>query len=173
MTHVIGLDLSLTSTGVASSLGWTDRIRPGDLRGLERLRYITRTIGDYARTGRYRLAVLEGPSYGSRYGSPHERGGLWWMVYDLLDRREIPVAVAPPASLKLWATGSGAASKTAVLDAMRLRYPHAEITTSDEADALALAEMGAAWTQQAEVTGHQRRALNGVNWPATVAEVAA
>lgn len=165
-SRVLGLDLSLTSTGVASDLGWTDRIRPGDLRGLERLRYITRTIGDYARTGRYRLAVLEGPSYGSRYGSPHERGGLWWMVYDLLDRHEIPVAVAPPTCLKLWATGSGAASKTAVLDSMLRRYPHAEITTSDEADALALAEMGAAWRQAWCLTNAaQRRALDGVAWP--------
>lgn len=165
MTHVIGLDLSLTSTGVASSLGWTDRIRPKHLRGLDRLRYILNHLRTY--THGCPLAVVEGPSYNHKGLRQHEElVALRWMVYDLLDRHDVPVAIAPPASVKLWATGKGNAGKTAVMAAMRDRYPDTAIASSDEADALALAEMGAAWTQGIAVTADQRRALNGVNWPA-------
>jgi len=169
--RALGLDLSLTSTGVASSLGWCARIRsagPGSpnrhMKGLERLRYIVAKVRSLL--GEYDLVVIEGPSYGSRHGSAHERGGLWWMVRDAVEAARIPVAVAPPSSVKLWAAGHGHATKQQVIDAMCDRYPNAVIRSSDEADALALAHLGAAWL--VEEVGHtdaQRRAMSGVDWP--------
>jgi crossover junction endodeoxyribonuclease RuvC len=133
------------------------------MRGLERLRWITARIRDLATE--YDLAVIEGPSFGSKYGSPHERGGLWWMVRDVVDGAGIPVAVAPPSSVKLWATGSGGASKDAVKAAMRARYPHVRIRNSDEADALAMADLGAAWLADGPLSDIQQRAVKGVAWP--------
>ncbi|GAB3693452.1 hypothetical protein [Nocardiopsis oceani] len=169
--RALGADLSLTSTGVASSLGWCTRIRPDapgspdrTMKGLDRLRYIVAKVGSLL--GEYDLVVIEGPSYGSRHGSAHERGGLWWMVRDAVEAARIPVAVASPSSVKLWAAGHGHASKQDVIDAMCDRYPNAVIRSNDEADALALASLGAAWlAEEPGATDAQRRALSGVDWP--------
>lgn len=172
--RTLGLDLSLTSTGVASSLGWCTRIRPGgptspnkNMCGLERLRYIVARVKALAVD--YDLAVLEGPSYNSKGGKEHERGGLWWMVRDIVDRAGIPVAVVPPSTLKLFATGSGKASKADMKDAAKGRFSMADIRSSDEADALHLADMGAAWLNwmTVDLSPTQQRAMRGVPWPAS------
>src|SRR5699024_12665212 len=112
------------------------------------------------------VVVIEGPSYGSRHGSADGRGGLWWLVRDAVAAARLRVAVAPPSSVKLWAAGHGHAAQQQVIDAMCDRYPNAVIRSSDEADALALAHLGAAWL--VEEVGHtdaQRRAMSGVDWP--------
>lgn len=171
--RALGLDLSLTSTGVASSLGWCTRIRPGgpgspnrNMCGVERLRYIVGKVKALAVD--YDLAVIEGPSYGSKGGKEHERGGLWWMVRDIVDRAGIPVAVVPPTTLKLYATGSGKAKKTDMITAAVTRYPLADVRTDDEADALHLADMGAAWLDvRLGLSDTQVRAMRGVPWPAS------
>ncbi|MFY7069611.1 hypothetical protein ACOQFV_27450 [Nocardiopsis changdeensis] len=166
---VLGLDLSLTSTGVASSLGWAERIRPRQLRGLERLRYIRERITGYARP--YSLAVLEGPAYGRATQAGHdEMAALRWMVRDDLDRLGVPVAIIPPSTLKLWATGRGNADKVSMTKAMSARFPDVEITSSDEADALALADMGNAWATAAPLTPAQGRAVQGATWPEVITQ---
>lgn len=166
--RVLGLDLSLTSTGIASSAGWCDRIRPRGLRGLERLRHIVAEVRSHA--GGYQLAVIEGPAYSRAGQAGHdELAALRWMTRDLLDRMDVPVAVAPPACLKLWATGRGNATKLCVRDAMAAVYPAAAIASSDEADALALASMGAAWWSRASLADPQQRSLLGTAWPEVTA----
>lgn len=62
------------------------------------------------------------------------------IVAALLDR-DIPVAVISPTARAKYATGSGAARKTAVLEAAQRRYG-ALLESDDEADALILRAMG-------------------------------
>lgn len=174
-TRVIGFDPSLTSSGVASNLGWTDTIRPKKIRGLERLRNIIDAVRSY--TSGCDLVVMEGPSYGhSGFRQHEELVALRWMVRDLLDRKGIPVAIVPPSSLKLWATGKGNASKDDVAEAMDEQHPGRTPgflagKRHDEADALALAEMGAGWIDQWDLSPERQRSVDGVSWP-QVLEVA-
>lgn len=146
---VVGLDLSLTSTGLALIVDGTAQV----------VRHTTVTAGDTVARRHGRLAaiadmarqwatgsdlvVLEGPSYGSTTGHQHDRAGLWWLVVHRLLAAELPLAVVPPTARARYATGKGNASKDAVLVAVVRRYPQVDVTGNDEADALVLAAMGA------------------------------
>ena len=163
---VLGLDLSLTCTGLAGD-GWTDTIRPGDRRGADRLMWIRDTLTDRW-LANVDLAVVEGPSYGSaaRQSGHHERAGLWWLVRCALASRGVPTAVVAPACLKRYATGKGNAGKDRmVLEAAR-RFSWFE-GTEDEADALWLAAAGTDHLGHPYVTmpAHNRDALEKVEWP--------
>jgi hypothetical protein len=107
---VVGLDLSLTSTGVSIADGNGDRTtthRTAKLTGTKRLRSIVDNVILTCFEESPALVCIEGPSYGSKGGHEHERGGLWWMVAEALDFRSYPYAVIPPATLKKYATGQG------------------------------------------------------------------
>lgn len=164
----LGLDLSLTSTGVASPLGWADRIRPRT-RGLDRLRTIVSQVRAYADGDQYALAAIEGPAYSRAGQAGHdELSALRWMVRDTLDRAGLPIAVIPPSTLKLWATGNGRATKGDMATAMDARHPGMGLLSGqryDEADALALADMGTAWLNHWLLSPVQQRAMAGVAWP--------
>lgn len=168
---VIGLDLSLVSTGVAGN-GWADRIRPGDLRDIERLNYIEAAVLEHI-SNRDDLIVIEGPSYNSgtkvRQQGQHERAGLWWIIKRALARRNLPIAVAAPKARAKYATGNGNSDKDEVLAAAIRRFPGVNITKNDEADAYWLCAMGH------DLLGHpladmpkvNREALAKVAMPAT------
>jgi crossover junction endodeoxyribonuclease RuvC len=149
---VIGLDLSLTSTGVAVATqdgAVTDRITSKPVPNAtledrdERLWGIRARVLDHASGAD--LIVVEGPSYGSTTGHQHDRAGLWWLVVDALLRRGQRIVEVPPSSRMKYATGRGNASKDDVLSAVIRRYPHIDVNGNDEADALILAAMGARW----------------------------
>lgn len=172
--HVIGLDLSLTTTGIAGR-DWTRLLKPpatiAAAGGLTRLRWITEAVRDHIATvPAGTLVAVEGPSYGSAAGQQghHERAGLWWMVYDAVDRDHWPIAVIPPASLKRYATGKGNASKDAVLLAAAKRFPWFG-GDNNQADALWLAAMAADHLGHpiATMPATHRAALDGVTWPET------
>ena len=183
---VVGLDLSLSSTGVAilgdgehriltlGSKPAGDRLRDRRRRLRDRRRRLsslTDDIWDATETlGHPALVVVEGPSYGSRTGSQHDRSGLWWLVVDMLsDVDTAPEVVeVPPACRTRYATGKGNADKDAVLAAAVRRYPWADVTGNDTADALILAAMGR------RALGHpvddplpktHLAAMAGVHWP--------
>lgn len=140
--NVIGIDLSLTSTGVASSLGWVDRIKPKST-GLTRMREINVAISQYI-TASTSLVVIEAPAF-SRGAQPgqHERAGLWWMVVEAIDRRGIPWMSVSPTAVKKYATGKGNAPKDEVLAAAIRKFPKIGVVGNDESDALWLAAIGA------------------------------
>jgi hypothetical protein len=94
---VIGLDLSLRSTGLAGP-DWTDAIRTGTtLTGPARIAYLRREIRDRVKAAD--LAVVEGPSHGSALQQGHhEMAGLWWAVVCDLYTAGIPYAVVPPTA---------------------------------------------------------------------------
>jgi Holliday junction resolvasome RuvABC endonuclease subunit len=173
--RVIGLDLSLTCTGVAG-IGWTETIKPpAKLRGPERLDHIMTGVHEFTRNAD--LVVVEGPSYGNqgqqRQSGHHERAGLWWLVAHALWRWEVPYAVASPASRAKYATGRGNAAKADVIREVTRRFPWF-VGGEDEADAAVLAAMGAdhLGVPMATMPATHRAALDAVKWPDLLVAVA-
>ena len=166
--RVIGLDLSLASTGVASNLGWVGRILSKPDTGVGhfgRLRYIRSQVLDYVRGTD--LVMVEGLAHGSLTGQHLTRAGMWHMVMDAVDAAGIPWAQVSPAQVKQYATGKGNASKDLVLASVIRRFPAVEVSGNDEADALVLAAMGADHLGRpiVEMPVLQRKALRKVVWP--------
>lgn len=158
MTQIIGLDLSLTSTGVAvvnhsPTFGTTAAVDSIQSKGKAtatltdrstRLRGLVGKITDHARNAD--LIVIEGPSFGqARQGGQHDRAGLWWLTVARLTGLGLTVVEVAPATRAKYATGKGNAGKDAVLAAVVRRYADVDVTGNDEADALVLAAMGARW----------------------------
>jgi crossover junction endodeoxyribonuclease RuvC len=170
--RVIGLDLSLTSTGIASNLGWVERFRPHSsvtwVSPFTRARLIRATVLDYARHAD--IVVVEGLSVGSTTGRHLDRAGMWHIVMEAVDGDCVPWTQVPPATLKRYATGRGNAGKDEVLAAVIRRFPDVPVAGNDEADALVLAAMGADHLGHPMVAMPQahRAALAGVVWPEMV-----
>jgi Holliday junction resolvasome RuvABC endonuclease subunit len=170
---VVGLDLSLTCTGVAGA-DWTDHIRT-KLRGDARLGYLEAQVASFIKAAN--LVVMEGPSYGHANLAGHEDlAGLRVLVRRYCWRNSIPYAVMPPASLKLYASGRGNATKGEVRSAVADRYGiHTEgAGRYDEADALTAAAAGLDWLGYplAPVPERNARALDGCQWPTHTPAVA-
>ncbi|RCV51187.1 hypothetical protein [Marinitenerispora sediminis] len=169
-TRVIGLDLSLTSTGVASSLGWTERVKsqPGSGDVFGRLRSIRARVLDFAKGAD--LVVVEALAISRQTGQHLTRAGLWHLVMEAVDSTGVPWAAVTPTSLKKYATGKGNAGKDEVLLAAARRFPDWEVSGNDEADALVLAAMGADWLGEpiAPMPATHRAALAKVTWPEVV-----
>ncbi|MET8864641.1 hypothetical protein ABZW11_17025 [Nonomuraea sp. NPDC004580] len=174
--RVVGLDISLTGTGIACSAGWCDAIGlPGITSlplarrdaALDQLAYdITQHIGPT--TG---LVVIEAPAYSRSGGGAHERSGLWWRVVHRLLRWDIPVVEVNPGHRSTYATGKGNASKTAVVDAVARRWPAWQTHGDDNAaDAVVLMAMGldALGHPLVDLPKAQRDALTKITWPEVV-----
>lgn len=148
---IVGLDLSLTSTGIAV-------IGPP---GIQVADVVSKATGDTidARSARLRrvagkihewcihsapdpLIVIEQPAYSRQTGHMHDRSGLWWLTVARLTGIGVGVVEVSPTVVKKYATGKGGASKDAVLAAVIRRYPAVEVANNNQADALVLAAMG-------------------------------
>ncbi|MFC1415407.1 hypothetical protein [Streptacidiphilus cavernicola] len=178
---VIGLDLSLTSTGVARGVESAVALRPGQRRGQERLGWLLGELREHVRDAD--LVVVEGPAYaaGAQAGH-HEMGGLWYLVtHSLLWQRKIPYAVVAPDQRTVYACGTArpardepkerraAVAKGMVRTAVVGRYG-VECEGAgryDKADAVILAAMGLDWLGYAPAALPQvyARALENVAWP--------
>lgn len=152
---VLGIDLSLTCTGLAIAragrIEWTGTVRTVGKRADDldhrnmRLRDIRRLIEGAVLRYEPVLTVIEAPSFGSVHGSSHDRSGLWWMVVDMLYLRSVPVAQVAPMQRAKYGTGKGNSDKKKVHAAVQANYGTADlpIKTNDEGDAVLLAAMGA------------------------------
>ncbi|MFE9853596.1 hypothetical protein ACFYPN_33095 [Streptomyces sp. NPDC005576] len=166
-TLVIGLDLSLTCTGVAGE-GWTDYIRPKTLRGHPRLNLIVDEVTSFIKKAD--LVVIEGPSFGGGVAHRHEDlAGLRVMVRHACWRRSIPYAVVPPSCRALYAAGKGSASKGEVRDGIAHRYgvDLDGVGRYDMADAYTLLAMGLHHLGMplADVPEKNATGLAGCQWP--------
>lgn len=180
--YVVGLDLSLTATGLAefrldSGLLLVETFgtkgHKGDTfaqRGA-RLTKMADFILDWTCTPGMdpTLVVVEGPSYGSVFGSQHDRSGLWWLVVSVLMDEGIDVLVVSPRSRAKYATGSGNAKKDVVLAHVIERYAdmtdECRIANDNEADAVTLAAMGARYLGfpiEEELPAENLSAMDGV-----------
>lgn len=174
--RVIGLDLSLTATGVAIIEDDTITVRTitsnptGDSVDdrVRRLDKIERAVME-CMTGASEidLIVIEGPSFGQmRQSGEHVRAGLWWRIVSICTDTA-PVVEVPPATLKKYATGKGNAAKDAVLLATARRFPDVDLRDNNQADALWLAAMGARHLEQPvdDVPQLNQTAMAAVRWP--------
>jgi len=181
--NIIGLDLSLTSTGLAEVHDWSlanvHRLKTKGHRGMTvaetsaRIAWLVDEIDAWVDGDDVDLAVIEAPSFGSKFGNPHERGGLWWSVAQRLVGREIPVATVSPQGRAKYATGKGNSKKDVVEAAVRSAYTDVAWPTGkcdDIADAVILAAMGARhlgepidpWVDSLPA---QLAAMDGASWP--------
>ena len=115
MNVIIGIDPSLTGTGVAAAEGLhTITSKPGPNPSLvsrsARLNAIVRAIDD--RTMTVDLVVIEAPSLAQKsQAGTLDRNGLWWLIVDRLHTKGIAVVEVTPSTLKKFATGKGNATK--------------------------------------------------------------
>ena len=166
--HVVGVDLSLTATGMAWPDGWTmthgkaglstiadPATRVHALKDLVTeltLRIVGRT---YMGSGLPALVIMEGLiKRGGSAGISTEKAYVWWRLVEALNDAGLPVMEASVSTGKLYLTGHGDANKREMVDAVRKHFPEWEIRktgakgqplkTDDEnkADAVAFMALG-------------------------------
>jgi hypothetical protein len=176
---VVGLDTSLTSTGIAGA-DWAEALRPTKLTGHARLAWLLEEVTDRVKMAD--LALIEGPAYAQQLQpGHHERAGLWWQVTQMLWKRGIPYAVVNPHLRTIYATGRANPAQGHPKQ-QRARIAKGMVHTFvveqlgifcegvgkyDAADAAVLAAIGLDWLGYPTVAlpDAQRRALDSVQWP--------
>lgn len=119
MTTIVGLDLSLTSTGIA--LDERTEAISCSLKGVERLRYIAREVMLRVMPTKDPVVCIEGYSFGSRNSQAHAIGELGGVVRFHLYELDIPFVEIPPTCRAKFATGKGNAGKNEVVSAISAR----------------------------------------------------
>lgn len=137
--RVVGLDLSLKRTGVATAAGSDSLTPPDGLKGLARLRWIRAAVLGWARDAD--LIVVERVTYSTIGQYAKENAGLWYVVMVAIDARQIRWIDVVSNTRAKYATGNGRADKDAVLKAAIRRLP-IEVENNDEADAAWLCALG-------------------------------
>lgn len=176
---IIGLDLSLTATGVAiidngavtvttvGSKGAADASLVERLRRLDQLEARIVDAIEASEGPLPDLIVIEQPAFSRTTGHHHDRSGLWWRIVGVAQDFYSDVVEVTPGGLKKYVTGKGNASKDEVLLAVARRFPSVEVANNNEADALVLAAMGADHLGSSLVAmpATHRAALDAVRWP--------
>lgn len=165
--RLMGLDLSLTSTGVSID-GVTSVIRP-KTRGAERLSDVTKSVLHLCLEKQITCVLIEGYSFASRSGQAFSIGELGGCIRMALFENSIPVVEIPPTCRAKFATGRGNASKGEVISAISAKTGiiFSGASGNDECDAWVLERMGMVrlgidsywgWTKE------QVSALDKVDW---------
>lgn len=164
---IVGIDLSLTGTGLASIVdGVPDThvvVSKGEkaddlMQRFDRQSTISNEILDFTLGRSHQHQVFEDRAdlvvieslfnSGTFAGSLIDRAGLWWRIVGSLLVWDVPVVHATPGQGKMFLTGAGNADKGAMAMYASKVWPDWEPSTrknaNDEADALALASIGQA-----------------------------
>lgn len=170
--NVIGLDLSLTSTGIALPGPDMKTVALATTKkGEERLVYLRDRILEIARAcnlnGDLRV-ILEGYSFASRNSHAHALGELGGVVKVALFEMGIPIAICPPTCRAKFATGKGNAGKAEVVSGISARtgLVWTGKGAEDCCDAWALQEMGLTYLGEPRYAWpvENRKGLNNVDW---------
>jgi len=152
----VGLDLSLTSTGIAFVMrggpNLVDRAAmtlspPKGVKGVKRLGWHRdHIVGEVfnhacAPSPRDVLVVVEGYAAQAKFRA-HQIGELGGVIRLALDENYIPFTIIAPTVLKKFVTGKGNAPKSLVLKYL-LSYFGADVDQDDAGDAMGLALYGA------------------------------
>lgn len=148
---VAGIDLSLTSTGVAvihsaervlthTVTSAAPKIETLSTR-FERMESISHRILELVETAD--VVGIESPAYAAaaHSGKLHDRSGLWWHVVSALLTAGKQVIEIAPASRCMYATGKGNAGKDVVLACTIKAYRQIDVQGNDQADAVIIAAM--------------------------------
>lgn len=163
---VVGLDLSLTSTGVSDDDGARCLKVPlvphaSDLQRVDRLRKLSVLIDRCTRKAD--LVVIEGHSYNSQTSHAHSLGELHGVVKVCLLQRGVPFVLIPPAQMKKYATGRGSASKQEVLVAAV--HHGADVDNFDSADAWWLRHLAIAYYKVQASNQVRKEVIAQIAWP--------
>jgi len=170
--NVIGIDPSLTGTGIASSRGWVELVGQKDVTKLPllpRIAAVARLAAEVVQlVGQPDLVVIERPAFSRSGGGAVERHALWFEIVRSLIARQIPVAEAANQHRMRYATGKGSAQKNAIVDAVARRLPLFDTSGNDNlCDAAVLCALGCDWLGHplAVMPATHRRAVTDMNWP--------
>jgi Holliday junction resolvasome RuvABC endonuclease subunit len=175
---VIGLDYSLTSTGLAriaqGQPGFHHRkaVASPKLAEHDRLEWLGAEVVEYVAAAD--LVAMEAPAWGATSKTYHQLAGGWWHVKHELWRLGVPVALVNVGSLKGYVTGSGVAGKDDMIRETCHRFGTGFTGGNDEADALGLAAMAADQLgfAPAQMPAAHRAHLKKVPWPDMTRRVA-
>ena len=164
----IGLDLSLTSTGIAyeeqTAVLSTTTIGPERLVALRNK--IMRVVLGVSNP----CVFVEGYSFASRNSHAHALGELGGVVRVALWEADVPFVDVPPTVRAKFATGRGNASKSEVVSAVSARTGIVwdGKGADDRCDAWILQEIGYAGHGRARFLwpAHNQEALEKIAWPA-------
>lgn len=164
--RVIGLDLSLTSTGIA--LGDATEVLAPRPKGIERLLWIRDAIVECVTDKPKPVVCIEGYSFGSRNSQAHAAGELGGLIRCTLWEMEVPFVDIPPTCRAKFATGRGNASKSEVVSAISARTGIVwdGKGADDRCDAWILQECGLTYLGRERHDWPQanRSALDKVDW---------
>lgn len=173
-----GLDLSLTSTGIAvlelsetplwRTLTLGEDGKKTDTLPIRQKRLHRLAHGIVQELLHVDLLAVEEKPYGARHGSSHDRSGLAWLVLDELMQIGVPVCEVNSSKRRKYACGNGNADKGEVMAAAIKRYPDADIRKDDIADAVVIAAMAARYLGQPVESSLPKAhldAMDGVLWP--------
>lgn len=152
-SYVIGIDLSLAATGVATHDGKYMVIKDSKVKGEDRLTLVSAVVDDelYLATanayhsGASVLVVIEDlPSNAMGAGLT---GKVQGVVRQALGIRGISYLTVPPSTLKKYATGNGTADKKAMVSAWNARGG-VQLKDDNMVDAAFLRQFGKDWLAQ-------------------------
>jgi crossover junction endodeoxyribonuclease RuvC len=154
--NIVGLDISLTSTGIATWNGQHNVFsKPADFdHPMKRYEHIWDGILEVLIDDLYHedsftpLIVIEGYAFAKRSSHAHAQGELGGIVRLELFKRGMPYIEIPPTSLKKFTTGKGNANKSDMVSSITLRTGREwnGKGADDRADAWALRHMALAAT---------------------------
>jgi Holliday junction resolvasome RuvABC endonuclease subunit len=182
---VVGIDPSLTSTGIAVLINGAPLAmkainggRKDSKSYAHRSDRIVRQCGaviDALPVDHIDLAVIEGQAYGYHNAYTSDGNALWWGIFSQLRAQHIPTAVVTPITRQNWVIGregskDATEKKKQVLLAVRLWWPGLAkaVRNDDIADALALATLGAAHCGDQlpfELKDRHRNTIESIDWP--------
>jgi Holliday junction resolvasome RuvABC endonuclease subunit len=167
---VVGLDLSLTGSGIAYRDGSTSTVKTKQKDGDGRLSQIEEAVqiavgGEHLGLGpAVELVVMEDIPQNSHAAKPISM--VHGVVRNLLKKQGIPYALVVAASLKFYATGKGSGDKVPMALAAYKRAGR-EFEDDNQCDAAWLRWAGLDWLGCPEVSlpAVQRDALKKAQWP--------
>lgn len=146
----LGIDQSLRSSGLAvvsekQEIVCLGEVAPGKLTGVTRLAHIRSALRDHlAAEPDIKFAAMEGYAYDVGAGRVFELGEVGAVVKLTLHDAGIPFVIVPPASLKLFVSGMGGATKEQMREATYKKWG-LDIDQDDQCDAHGLAQLARAF----------------------------
>ena len=164
--NILGLDLSLTSTGVC--IGDDECVAyHSDSEDTQRLTDIRNSVLGTCLEENIKGGIMEGYSYGSR-SRAHALGELGGVMKVAFDEAWIPFVIVPPTSRAKFATGRGNAGKAEVISAVSYRTSRhwSGKGVEDRIDAWVRREMGLQRLGQSQYlwSAENLKALDSIDW---------